>query len=423
MLPEDQLCQLLRQFYGEARKENGDTYSKSSLCNIRAGIQRYLSSPPFNRTVNIIRGAAFQSANNVFNGTLNKMKRAGEDSTMSHPRISEEDMDKLFASNILSSNNPTSLQRLVFFQLQYMFCRRGREGLRSLKKDAFAIQKDASGRQFIRVTFNEHEKNHPGMLKEKFQRSKRVYEIPGDDHCPVKALQLYLSKLNPKCEWFYQRPKKAEHVTDGIWYDNVPVGHNTIGNMMKAMSKQANLSKLYTNHSIRATAISVLNDAGVGDRIICSLSGHRNMGSLRSYCSDASEGQKRSMSDVLAGHGKNAKRKTSASCTISTPPLDDNSAAEVAPATVTSVPSSSFLHRTATQPPVITSTSSLDPATVTLPSVQPSLSSQIVRRAPMPTSTTIQNFRMHQVQDQQGHPVFAHCNFQGATLNINFGPQ
>ncbi len=23
--------------------------------------------------------------------------------------------------------------------------------------------------------------------------------------------------------------KKAEYITDGVWYENVPVGHNTIG--------------------------------------------------------------------------------------------------------------------------------------------------------------------------------------------------
>ncbi len=130
------------------------------------------------------------------------------------------------------------------------------------------------------------------------------------------------------------------------------------------------------------------------------------MGSLMSYCSDASEGQKRSMPDVLVSHGKNTKRKASALCTISTSPLDDidNSAAEVAPATVISSSFSNFLSCTTTLPPV-TSSSSLKPVTVTLPSVQPPLSSQIVRRAPMPTSTTIQNFRMH--QNQQGHTVIS----------------
>jgi hypothetical protein len=38
---------------------------------------------------------------------------------------------------------------------------------------------------------------------------------------------------------------------------------NTLGNKMKNLSKQLNLSKLYTNHSLRATTITLLDNKGL----------------------------------------------------------------------------------------------------------------------------------------------------------------
>ena len=40
------------------------------------------------------------------------------------------------------------------------------------------------------------------------------------------------------------------------------VGERLLGDMMKRISKDANLSRIYTNHSIQATAITVLDKSG-----------------------------------------------------------------------------------------------------------------------------------------------------------------
>ena len=43
---------------------------------------------------------------------------------------------------------------------------------------------------------------------------------------------------------------------------------NTLGNKMKAISKLANLSREYTNHSIRATSITILDECGFEARAL-----------------------------------------------------------------------------------------------------------------------------------------------------------
>ena len=52
---------------------------------------------------------------------------------------------------------------------------------------------------------------------------------------------------------------------------------------MKRISEQAHLSTQYTNHCLRATTIVHLKEAGVEDRKICEISGHKNPASVTAY--------------------------------------------------------------------------------------------------------------------------------------------
>ena len=74
----------------------------------------------------------------------------------------------------------------------------------------------------------------------------------------------------------------------------------TLGNMMREISAKAMLSKVYTNHCVRATAITLWSEAGLSDRHICHISGHRNPNSLQHYNSRPSSSQLRKCSDVLS---------------------------------------------------------------------------------------------------------------------------
>jgi hypothetical protein len=70
--------------------------------------------------------------------------------------------------------------------------------------------------------------------------------------------------------------------------------------MMADISKAAKLSRVYTNHWIRATCITLLTEAGFEGRHIITLSGHRSEESIKSYCRDTSEEQKRDMSKSIS---------------------------------------------------------------------------------------------------------------------------
>lgn len=70
---------------------------------------------------------------------------------------------------------------------------------------------------------------------------------------------------------------------DNIWYSTVPLGVNHLSQMLSRMCKEAGTRSSYTNHSIRATAIQKLSDAGLQAREIMAVSGHRSKSSLKSY--------------------------------------------------------------------------------------------------------------------------------------------
>ena len=110
----------------------------------------------------------------------------------------------------------------------------------------------------------------------------------------------YLEKINPNCSAFFQHPKANFSPEDDVWFEQRPLGVNTLANMMKNISKAAILSRIYTNHSIRATAITLWSNAGVPNRHIMCISGHRNEQSLAHYNSRPSVSQLQNCSEVLS---------------------------------------------------------------------------------------------------------------------------
>ena len=106
-------------------------------------------------------------------------------------------------------------------------------------------------------------------------------------------------KLNPNCTFLWQRPKSNVPEEAAIWYDNMVVGKNTLGQLMQIISKEAQLSTFYTNHSIRATCITMLDECGYESRHIIGISKHKSESSLKHYSSKLSEKKKRDISDSL----------------------------------------------------------------------------------------------------------------------------
>ncbi|XP_056002564.1 uncharacterized protein LOC125661226 isoform X2 [Ostrea edulis] len=274
-LPAVKLASELRCFYAEVRTKTGNQFSKSGLISLRAGINRYLTGPPFSRSINVMKDAEFMAANRVLSGICKTLIREGSDTVKHHKPISNLDMKKLYTSGVLSNDNPTSLIRKVWFELALHFGWKGRDGLRQLKVGSFILKTDDTGREYYTLASTECYKPPP-------DREVRVYDLPLSEHCPVRSLKLYLSKRNPKNDVFFQRPLVNCEKGFDIWYSSIPMGHHSLGSMMSSISEAAKLSVIYTNHCVRTTTATMLAHAGVGALDIMAVTGYRHKQSVRS---------------------------------------------------------------------------------------------------------------------------------------------
>lgn len=298
-----ELDEALSKFYTEARTTAGEEYSKSSLLSFRNAIERHLNNPPHNRGLKL-NSDVFAKSNKMLNAKIKELKRQGKEKVKHKQPIHVKDLKALKSSPVLRLTNPLSLLRNVWFHVVLYWCRRGREGQRNLKPSSFAFQTDEDGKQYVTMTCDESTKNHPGGIHDKPSNEKdaRMYETENETD-GYRAMKLYLAKLNPKCEALFQMPRrdwKKINFNDDCWYENRPLGVNSLGSMMTTISKEANLSTVYTNHCVRATTITLWSEAGLADRHICQISGHRNPSSLRHYNSQPSSQQLRQCSDVLS---------------------------------------------------------------------------------------------------------------------------
>ena len=95
---------------------------------------------------------------------------------------------------------------------------------------------------------------------------------------------MYLPKLVPNSEHFYMRPLPIAPVDDmKPWYTRQRIGVNTIKQFLPKICGSTARDVKYTNHSLRATAITRTFNGNIPEKVIAEKSGHKSMKALRCY--------------------------------------------------------------------------------------------------------------------------------------------
>ena len=211
-----QLDTNLRRFYAEDRSKSGDVYSKSTLLGFRHGIERYLNTPPLNKGLKLTSDPRFKRSNKMLNATVVSLKRQGKENVKHKPAIENEEFLRLKSSQVLALSNPLSLLRNVWFHIVLFFCRRGREGQRTLKTTGFKFEVDPTGCNYATMAHDEGAHDEGGIADvPSTEKLARMYETDAVND-GYKALKLYMSELNPKSESFFQYPRKNWSFDDNI---------------------------------------------------------------------------------------------------------------------------------------------------------------------------------------------------------------
>eukprot|EP00117_Sycon_ciliatum_P035923 scpid60364/ scgid27133/ len=159
--------------------------------------------------------------------------------------------------------------------------------LARLRKQDFLISAPDGGCEIVTLRTEFSTKNYQGGLKGSSFNSAGCISDPQQ----VAVFMHYLSKLHPDIDRIFQCARVPFGVSlesDSERFMKSPLSHNMLSTMMRKISQEAKLSTAYANHSVRASTIAStiivkLKKAGVEDRKICAVSGHRNIQSLESY--------------------------------------------------------------------------------------------------------------------------------------------
>ncbi|CAB1324054.1 unnamed protein product [Coregonus sp. 'balchen'] len=273
-LDKEALCAVLRSFYAEARSKSGQLYSKSSLISIRSSLNRYLNEPPYCRTLDLTKDPELRSANLTLAAVIRKLEEQGAGPVVQKQAITRADLRKLYTSSVFNTDTPFGLLNKVWFETCMYFCTRGRENQRELEEDSFGLAIDEDGRKFIyfKALGPYHKSRSASWTKKRPDTDDdtlpRMYET-ATEFCPYASFVKYVSKRNPLCKAFFQRPRDHCCVSDMTWYENKAIGKNLLGTRMQMLSRAAKLSKTYTNHCIGAVSIATLNSiAGIGSKSV-----------------------------------------------------------------------------------------------------------------------------------------------------------
>ena len=175
-----------------------------------------------------------------------------------------------------------SLQNKVQFDIRLYFAQRGCENMEKMKTDDFQIEFHTNNELwYVIKKRDELTKNHKDI---EALESGLMLENKTDRMCPVRSFRMYLQHLNPDNKFLWQTPLKSPHPQrPEVWYGLQHIGKNTLGKFMTDLSAHCNLSKIYTNHSIRVTGITVLTRMKFSSSEIMSVSGHKSVQSLTNY--------------------------------------------------------------------------------------------------------------------------------------------
>ena len=242
----------------------------------------------------------FSHANKTLNAYLKHLSSTGEIAGTVHKEpLSTEVIQKLYKKGELaeaSTRDPRALMQTAWLFISLYFGKRGRENQAAMKKSILRLVTTADGAEYFELNRKDHSNG-------------KIFAVSGSSRYQVEVLKVYLSLLNPDLEFLFQRPKDmtAKFNPDAckVWYDARKLGHNSLENMLRNMTTRAEITPYFTNHSLRATTVTVLSERNVETRQIKAVTGHRSDTSIESYCERPTLRQFRNMSTALSSfvHG------------------------------------------------------------------------------------------------------------------------
>ena len=286
----DLVCKWLCRFLIETRKTDGSVYPPSSLRSLICGVNRILQNNQAPFSVVDKGDPRFRPLLKTLDSLSSELHRSGVGVAKNSAKVIESDHESLFwEKGLLGSSTPKVLQRTVFFYVGLNFVLRGIQEQYDLVPSQF-VRYPQDTKIYDESVYYEYREyvstNNQHRFKDINSKNKTVkaFALPGKDYCVVKLLDKYLSMLPSDASYFYMRAKdKAPPNPSMSSFMNQRVGINVLKNMIPELSVKSGIQVSYTNHSLRATAITRMFNGEVDEKVIAETSGHKSLKALRSY--------------------------------------------------------------------------------------------------------------------------------------------
>jgi integrase len=282
-IPKSFLNNYLRYFYSELRQVNGSYYAPKSLVCFRAGLHRYfcLKRPE----INILTDPEFAQSNRMLRTMVAKYKTSGQKKPSEFDAIQKNDM--IILRQYFDRSSPKILQQEVLFNLMFFFGLRGRETIPQLTKSSVVCLTSSTNKKYLKIDCETLSKNtKASLLQKEFEDKKnaRAYEnSENPSECPVKAWLQY-TELIAECDSLFPKPISDKSRKYSVWYcQKLKLGKHSIDNLMKNLSIDLRLSRIYTNHCIRVSLVTILKEQGHSNAEISQITGHKNEMSVERY--------------------------------------------------------------------------------------------------------------------------------------------
>ena len=309
-IPENELDNILSQFFIKAKTKKGKLYEPDTLSGIRNSLQRILIEK--GSKCNLREGMAFSKSRKVLSSRRKELTKLGKGNKPNAARaICPEEVDLLFETGYFGSTNGVSLQRTVWWYITQHFGHRARDEGRQMQFGDIKVEKDfTSGNEYLVWITERSTKTRNG---ERPLGHKRAFNpkafATGTDRCPVKIFKEYVSRrpsemLKDDSPLFLQVRYNVENTSNKIWYHPKPLGKNSVGEFMSKARKllESNSSGKISNHSARKTTVTNLLNNDINPLHVQQITGHKKLESLNSY-NTASISQQRRISNVLSSSG------------------------------------------------------------------------------------------------------------------------
>ena len=299
------VCKWLCRFIVETRKTNGSVYPPATLKSLVSGVNRVLQGNKAPFSVLDKSDPRFRDLLKTLDSVSSELHRQGIGATKQSAKVIDPVHEDIFwQKSLLGYSTPKALQRSVFFYAGLHFVLRGVQEQHNLLPSQFVrVPKDVS--IYNASVYYEYielvSKNNQHRFKDINSTNKTTcaYALPGSERCVVKLLDMYLGLLPPTAPFFYMRtldnfpadPTKS-------CFTKQRIGTNILKNMLPELSEKSGVGMRYTNHSLRATAITRMFNNGIPEKVIAETSGHRSIKALRCY-EHTSEEQKQAVTAVI----------------------------------------------------------------------------------------------------------------------------